>query len=148
MQRIGTRPHEGLEVDVAAVSMVCMVLQSLRALGWNALTGYSGCREMRRRVIVGCYALRRRKYFVPRYPASDRDQNGNPVEGCPRKALAFVVLLLVFLPRSAYAYIDPGTGSYIFQVIISLLLGVMFSLRRYWKTLWDKLTHRSKKHDQ
>ncbi len=40
---------------------------------------------------------------------------------------AFAVLLLY--PRPAYAYLDPGTGSLIYQTLLATALGLMFLLR-------------------
>ena len=45
---------------------------------------------------------------------------------------ALLVLHLLLFPPPTYAYIDPGTGSYIVQVLIAGLLGVLVSLRFYW----------------
>jgi hypothetical protein len=47
----------------------------------------------------------------------------------PLLAAAAAVLLLVG-ERPAYAYIDPGTGSLIYQTALTVLLGVGFMLRR------------------
>jgi len=46
--------------------------------------------------------------------------------------LGSVVLLLVISERPAEAYIDPGTASYVFQVIAGAVLGGVFLLRTYW----------------
>ena len=43
-----------------------------------------------------------------------------------------VFLLLVISERPADAYIDPGTASYVFQVIAGAVLGGIFLLRTYW----------------
>lgn len=47
----------------------------------------------------------------------------------PFLAAAAVALLLI-AERPAYAYIDPGTGSLIYQTALTLLLGLGFMLRR------------------
>jgi hypothetical protein len=44
--------------------------------------------------------------------------------------MAFVVL--VCFPRDAFAYLDPGTGSMVFQAVIAGLAGVAYGVRRYW----------------
>lgn len=44
-------------------------------------------------------------------------------------ALAALLLLLI-AERPAYAYIDPGTGSLIYQTALTVLLGLGFVLRR------------------
>lgn len=46
--------------------------------------------------------------------------------------MSIVLLLLVISERSAEAYIDPGTASYVFQVIAGAVLGGVFLLRTYW----------------
>ena len=33
----------------------------------------------------------------------------------------------------ALAYLDPGTGSYFFQILIAAILGAGFALKMYWK---------------
>ena len=43
-----------------------------------------------------------------------------------------VLLLLVISEHTAEAYIDPGTASYVFQVIAGAVLGGVFLLRTYW----------------
>jgi hypothetical protein len=52
------------------------------------------------------------------------------------KNLVIVTAIFIFCStQRAHAYIDPGTGSYIIQIIIGGLLGVMFALKVYWKKL-------------
>jgi hypothetical protein len=46
--------------------------------------------------------------------------------------LSSVFLLLAISVRPAEAYIDPGTASYVFQVIAGAVLGGVFLLRTYW----------------
>ena len=48
-----------------------------------------------------------------------------------------VLLLLLFLlwSRLAYAYLDPGTGSYIFQIIIAALIGGLYAIKLKWKKI-------------
>ena len=40
--------------------------------------------------------------------------------------------LVVFTPTEALAYVDPGTGSYLFQLAAAGFLAGMFTVRRYW----------------
>jgi hypothetical protein len=47
-------------------------------------------------------------------------------------AAALVAALLLLLPTSAHAYLDPGTGSYVIQMIIAGLLGAAFAIKMYW----------------
>lgn len=45
---------------------------------------------------------------------------------------ALLGLHWLLFPPPTYAYIDPGTGSFLVQVVIAGLLGVLVSLRIYW----------------
>ena len=44
----------------------------------------------------------------------------------------FILVLFLLFPKSAYAYLDPGTGSYIIQIIMATFLGGGLLLRTYW----------------
>ena len=46
----------------------------------------------------------------------------------------FSLLYLVF-PGRVYAYLDPGTGSYILQLAIAALLGGSVMIKIYWKKI-------------
>ena len=43
-----------------------------------------------------------------------------------------VILFYLAFPSFAYAYLDPGTGSYIFQLIFAGLVGLLFAVKVYW----------------
>lgn len=49
--------------------------------------------------------------------------------------VVMVIMLSVYMPRTAYAYLDPGTGSYLFQTLIAVALGIGFVTRQYWSRL-------------
>lgn len=55
--------------------------------------------------------------------------------------VAFVVCLMP--ANNAYAYLDPGTGSYIFQLLIAFLCGAAFTIKIYWGKI--KLMFKRKK---
>jgi hypothetical protein len=38
-------------------------------------------------------------------------------------------------PQPAYAYLDPGTGSLIIQVVVAALLGAAFTVKVYWRNI-------------
>jgi hypothetical protein len=42
---------------------------------------------------------------------------------------AFVALCF---PQYVHAYIDPGTGSYVFQIVIAAFVAVSFMVKIYW----------------
>ena len=48
--------------------------------------------------------------------------------------LTALVLLIVFT-RPAHAYIDPGSGSYMLQISLALLLAAVYTLKAYWQRL-------------
>ena len=37
--------------------------------------------------------------------------------------------------KEASAYLDPGSGSYMIQILIGLFLGGFFTLKLYWRKL-------------
>lgn len=43
----------------------------------------------------------------------------------------FVVFFFLLFPRRAHAYLDLGTGSFIFQMLIATSLAVLFFLKSY-----------------
>jgi hypothetical protein len=43
-----------------------------------------------------------------------------------------VSLLILLSAETAYAYLDPGTGSYIIQVSIAMVFGVLFAIKIFW----------------
>jgi len=44
----------------------------------------------------------------------------------------FIAALFVLVPGNAYAYLDPGTGSYMLQIILGVLLGAAFAIKAFW----------------
>lgn len=45
---------------------------------------------------------------------------------------AFPFLALLMASPSAFAYLDPGTGSMILQMLIAGLLSALFAIRMFW----------------
>ena len=39
---------------------------------------------------------------------------------------------MVVFPLKIYAYLDPGSGSYILQVLLGTLLGASYLVKVYW----------------
>jgi predicted permease len=56
--------------------------------------------------------------------------------------ITFLVLwtISLSLPKHAYAYLNPGSGSYIFQVLIASLLGSGYIIRVNWKKIKNFFT--------
>jgi hypothetical protein len=49
---------------------------------------------------------------------------------------AFVLLAIAFFAVAPlHAYIDPGSASYVFQLLVGGALGALFILRSYWNGL-------------
>lgn len=59
-----------------------------------------------------------------------------------RKFFVFVYLGFLFLifAKSTYAYLDPGTGSYLFQVLIAGFVGGAFFIKSFWKNISNFVT--------
>ena len=60
-----------------------------------------------------------------------------------KSVVRFIVLLVILvgsqllLPRKSYAYLDPGTGSFIIQMLIATLVGGLFMIKLYFKKIKD-----------
>lgn len=53
--------------------------------------------------------------------------------------LSFAGMLM--LPEPAYGYLDPGTGSFILQILIAALLGGLIAVKRFWVTIAARGRH-------
>jgi hypothetical protein len=51
------------------------------------------------------------------------------------EALVILVLFHLLLPRNSYAYLDPGTGSFIIQMLIAIIVGGLFMIKLYFKKI-------------
>lgn len=53
----------------------------------------------------------------------------------------FVLLIACFFlfAEPSHAYLDPGTGSYITQMAIGMIIGGGYLLKVYWKKVADKM---------
>jgi hypothetical protein len=56
---------------------------------------------------------------------------------CFDRIFFLLSLILCLLVGDAYAYIDPGTGSYIFQLAIAGILAAAYILKVYWIKVID-----------
>lgn len=62
-------------------------------------------------------------------------------------SLLLAGLLFFVLTHDAHAYIDPGSGSYILQLIIAGLLGAAFAVKIYWKRIKTFFSRGQEKED-
>ncbi len=46
--------------------------------------------------------------------------------------LALLAAWVLASPGRAQAYLDPGTGSYLFQILIAGLIGGLFAVKIFW----------------
>ncbi|OGG23202.1 hypothetical protein A3B48_00275 [Candidatus Gottesmanbacteria bacterium RIFCSPLOWO2_01_FULL_40_10] len=49
------------------------------------------------------------------------------------KLMLFLISISLIFPSKSHAYIDPGTGSYLFQIIAASLITVLLSARTFLK---------------
>lgn len=47
----------------------------------------------------------------------------------------FMLILLLVFARPAYGYIDPGTGSFLLQILIGSALGSLLVLKMFWRRI-------------
>ena len=64
------------------------------------------------------------------------------------KIVVLLTLVSTFAPSPAYAYIDPMSGSIIFQALAAGLLTAMLMFRRFWyrvadvcRRIWHRIAH-------
>jgi hydrogenase-4 membrane subunit HyfE len=43
------------------------------------------------------------------------------------------LFIFLFSGQPIFAYIDPGTGSYMLQIAIAFLVGALFTIKGFWK---------------
>ena len=54
--------------------------------------------------------------------------------------LVLLLLLICIAPfRNVEAYIDPGTGNYLLQIVLAALFGVVFALKVFWTRIKGSL---------
>lgn len=61
------------------------------------------------------------------------------------KKTIFMIIIFITLINEAKAYIDPGTGSIVVQVIVSIILGGIFFIKKFFnkiKMFFHKLFRR------
>ncbi len=47
----------------------------------------------------------------------------------------FVAVATFVFPRTSAAYLDPGTGSFVFQMIIAGVVGGLYTIKTYWRNI-------------
>ncbi len=59
-------------------------------------------------------------------------------------ALAFMLLVV----PTANAYIDPGSGSYVFQLLVGAALGAGVAVKVFWRRIVNLFSRRSRESDK
>ena len=55
----------------------------------------------------------------------------------------FLISIFIF-PEFVYGYLDPGTGSYLLQIILAALLGIGVGVRAYWSKIKELFKKKNK----
>lgn len=56
--------------------------------------------------------------------------------------LGGAILIGLLFPRDAFAYLDPGSGSLIFQTVVAAMAGVAYGVRVYWSRIRNLFSRR------
>jgi len=51
-------------------------------------------------------------------------------------AIILVMLFYFLFPNRVYAYLDAGSGSYIIQIIIGIVIGGAFGIKIFWRRIY------------
>lgn len=52
------------------------------------------------------------------------------------ESIIWLILAISLFPfRAAHAYIDPGTGSFIIQMLVGAFFGAAYLVRRFWGSI-------------
>lgn len=54
-----------------------------------------------------------------------------------RDLILLIAVLFFIVPKNAHAYLDPGAGSYILQMIAATLFVGLFAVKNFWKQIKD-----------
>ena len=66
------------------------------------------------------------------------------------KITGFFIAIFILGTKDAHAYLDPGSGSYLLQLLIAGAVGGLFTVKTFWlqiKTFFSNLFSRKQKKD-
>lgn len=67
----------------------------------------------------------------------------SPAAGARAFLAAFAGVAVLFgVPSAAHAYVDPGVGSYILQVVIGTIAAAGFGVKIFWRRIRDAVRTR------
>lgn len=55
---------------------------------------------------------------------------------------AFLLYFLIVAVPAAHAYIDPASGSMVWQAVVAGLLGAAVGIKVFWRRIWAFVTRR------
>jgi hypothetical protein len=64
------------------------------------------------------------------------------------KKIKIAAVLFLLISTGVFGYIDPGTGSYVIQIILAAIVGLSFGLKLFWRKIkgfFRNLFHRGDK---
>lgn len=65
-----------------------------------------------------------------------------------QKIFAILSIFLFMLPKTAHAYLDPGAGSQMFQILAASFVGGIFLIKSYWQSLKSFIDNKILKKDK
>jgi len=66
---------------------------------------------------------------------SDRDLAPGNKLNLFQFVIIFTFVAIFVFPRISAAYLDPGTGSFVFQMIIAGFVGALYTIKTYWRNI-------------
>jgi len=48
-----------------------------------------------------------------------------------------IAILMIVWSSDAQAYLDPGTGSYMLQIVIAGIVSALFTIKMFWRRVVD-----------
>jgi hypothetical protein len=64
-----------------------------------------------------------------------------------KEILLISFVLLLIQSTDASAYLDPGTGSFIFQILLAALAAGFFVIKQYWQKIKSFFSRNGQKHE-
>jgi hypothetical protein len=66
-------------------------------------------------------------------------QGRHPSRPSVRSAAALALAATALVVPPAHAYVDPGTGSFVLQVLLAAFFGAAYTFRRAWRGLIERV---------
>lgn len=57
------------------------------------------------------------------------------------KIKLFLILMLLVFSTNSYAYLDPGTMTYVFQALVAIFVGGFIAIKTSWVTIKSFLSN-------